>query len=100
MFADKALRCDCGYEVQASDEAGRVHEVRKHASEAHGIDLPEDVALDLVRRARLAPRGERGRPTREEWGGACSSPCSRRAKKEGGPRGEGEWQENEPFRSS
>jgi predicted small metal-binding protein len=66
MFADKALRCDCGYEVQASDEAGRVHEVRKHASETHGIDLPEDVALDLVRRARLVPHGEQRKTTREE----------------------------------
>lgn len=66
MFADKALRCDCGYEVQASDEAACVREVRRHASEAHGIELPDDVALDLVRRARLAPHGEQRNPTREE----------------------------------
>ena len=65
MFADKALRCDCGYEVQASDEAARVHEVQRHASEAHGIDLPDDVALDLVQRARLVSRGEQ-KTTREE----------------------------------
>ena len=66
MFADKALRCDCGYEVQASDEATCVREVRRHASEAHGIDLPGDVALDLVRRARLAAHAEQTNPTREE----------------------------------
>ncbi len=66
MFADKALRCDCGYEVQASDETARVHEVRRHASEAHGIDLPEDVALDLVQRARLVSHGEQRQTTREE----------------------------------
>ena len=50
MTADEALRCECGYEVQASDEAARVDEVRRHASETHGIDLSADVALDVVRR--------------------------------------------------
>jgi predicted small metal-binding protein len=65
MFADKALRCDCGYEVQAPDEASRVHEVQRHASEAHGIDLPDAVALDLVQRARLVSHGEQ-KTTREE----------------------------------
>ena len=49
-FADQALRCECGYEVRASDEAARVDEVRRHASETHGIDLSPDVALDVVRR--------------------------------------------------
>ena len=66
MFADKALRCDCGYEVQASDEAARVHEVQRHASVAHGIDLPDEVALDLVQRARLVSQGEQSTTTREE----------------------------------
>lgn len=58
MFADKALRCDCGYEVQASDDAARVDEVRRHAAKAHGIELPVDIALELVRRARLVPHSE------------------------------------------
>jgi len=40
--------------------------VRRHASEAHGIDLPEDVALDLVQRARLVSHGEQRKTTREE----------------------------------
>ena len=66
MFADKALRCDCGYEVQSSGEAACVREVRQHASEAHGIDLSEDVALDLVRRARLVSHGEQKNMTGEE----------------------------------
>jgi predicted small metal-binding protein len=55
MFTDRALRCECGYEVQACDEAARVDEVRRHASETHGIDLSADVALDVVRRVRLVP---------------------------------------------
>jgi predicted small metal-binding protein len=50
MFADEALRCECGYEVRALDEAARVDEVRRHASESHGIELPADIALDVVRR--------------------------------------------------
>ena len=49
MFAGKALRCECGYEVRASEEAARVDEVRRHASETHGIDLSADVALEVVR---------------------------------------------------
>ena len=50
MFADQELRCECGYEVQATDEAACVDEVRRHASETHGIDLSADVALEVVRR--------------------------------------------------
>ena len=56
MFADKALRCDCGYEVRASDEAAVFAAVRRHAREAHGIDLSAELALDLVRRAEGVPR--------------------------------------------
>jgi predicted small metal-binding protein len=66
MFADKALRCDCGYEVRASDEAACVREVLQHASEAHGIDLSDELALDLVRRAGLVSRCEQRNTTREE----------------------------------
>ncbi len=36
--------------VRASDESARVDEVRRHASEAHGVDLSADVALAVVRR--------------------------------------------------
>ena len=50
MFADKALRCDCGYEVRASDEAACADAIRQHAWEAHGIDLSVELALDVVRR--------------------------------------------------
>ena len=66
MFADKALRCECGYEVQSSDEAACVRKVRQHAWEAHGIAFSEDVALDLVRRAGIVSNGEQRNTTREE----------------------------------
>ena len=55
MFADKALRCDCGYEVKARDEAARVEAVRRHALKAHGIELSVALALDVVRRADVMP---------------------------------------------
>lgn len=59
MFADQELRCECGYEVQATDEAARVEEVRRHASEMHGIDLSADVALDVVRRVTARAEEQR-----------------------------------------
>ena len=67
-FPDEALRCECGYEVQASDEAAQVDEVRRHASETHGVDLSADVALDIVRRvtARAGNEQRRAIPSREE----------------------------------
>jgi predicted small metal-binding protein len=58
MFADKALRCDCGYEVRGTDEAAVFAAVRRHAREVHGIDLSAELVLDLVRRAEVAPTGE------------------------------------------
>ena len=66
-FADQALRCECGYEVRASDEAARVDEVRRHASETHGIDLSADVALDVVRRGT-------GEPSTPQWLAAPNAP--------------------------
>jgi predicted small metal-binding protein len=58
MFADKTLRCDCGYEVRAPDEATCFAAVRRHAREVHGIDLSAELALDLVRRAAGVPGSE------------------------------------------
>jgi predicted small metal-binding protein len=72
MVADEALRCECGYEVRASDEAGRVDEVRRHAWETHGIDLSADVALDVVRRATAG--AERDDSTEPRGGGAAAPP--------------------------
>jgi predicted small metal-binding protein len=66
MFAGKALRCDCSYEVRESDEAACVDAVRRHASEAHGMDLSVELALDVVRRAGLVPRSEHMQPEGRE----------------------------------
>jgi predicted small metal-binding protein len=57
MFAGKALRCDCGYEVRASDDAAFVDAIRQHAWEAHGIEFSVELALDVARGAPVAPSG-------------------------------------------
>jgi predicted small metal-binding protein len=54
MFAGKALRCECGYEVRASDEDTFVEEIRRHASEAHGIAFSVELARKLARGATPA----------------------------------------------
>jgi predicted small metal-binding protein len=54
MFAGKTLRCDCGYEVRASDEDAIVEEIRRHASEAHGIAFSVELARELARGATEA----------------------------------------------
>jgi predicted small metal-binding protein len=55
VFAGKALRCDCGYEVRASDEDALVEEIRRHASEAHGIAFSVELARELARGATQLP---------------------------------------------
>jgi predicted small metal-binding protein len=55
MFAGKALYCDCGYEVRADDDDALVEAIRRHAFEAHGIEFPVELALDVARRAELVP---------------------------------------------
>jgi predicted small metal-binding protein len=54
MFAGKAIRCDCGYEVRASDEDALVEEIQRHASEAHGIAFSVELARRLARDATQA----------------------------------------------
>jgi predicted small metal-binding protein len=54
MFAGKALRCECGYEVRASDEETFVEEIRRHASEAHDIAFSVELARELARGATQA----------------------------------------------
>jgi predicted small metal-binding protein len=53
MFADKALRCDCGHEVRAYDESDLVEAVRRHAWEAHGISFSTEEALAVLLRIEL-----------------------------------------------
>jgi predicted small metal-binding protein len=60
MFAGKTLRCDCGYEVRASDDVAFVEAIRRHAWEAHGIEFSLELALDVARGARLTTSGRGG----------------------------------------
>jgi predicted small metal-binding protein len=55
MFAGKAIRCECGYEVRASDEDELVEGIRRHASEAHDIAFSVELARELARGATEAP---------------------------------------------
>jgi len=57
---DKVLHCNCGFEARAAHEEGLVAEVRRHASEAHGMSLTHEEALLLAFRAEL---DEQGQPT-------------------------------------
>ncbi|HUK94048.1 MAG TPA: DUF1059 domain-containing protein [Gaiellaceae bacterium] len=50
---DKVLHCDCGFEARAADEEELVAEVRRHAREAHGMELSLDEATLLAFRAGL-----------------------------------------------
>jgi predicted small metal-binding protein len=53
MFVGKALLCDCGHEVRATDDAAFVEAIRRHAREAHGIEFTPELALELARGAQL-----------------------------------------------
>ena len=53
MFADKALRCDCGYRLRARTEERQVAEVRRHAWKAHGISFSAEEALAVLLRLEL-----------------------------------------------
>jgi len=53
MFAGKDLRCDCGYRLREQTEELQVAEVRRHASEAHGISFSVEEALAVLMRLEL-----------------------------------------------
>lgn len=53
MFAGKDLRCDCGYRLRERTEELQVAEVRRHASEAHGISFSAEEALAVLLRLEL-----------------------------------------------
>jgi predicted small metal-binding protein len=53
MFSGKNLRCDCGYRLRQQTEELQVDEVRRHASEAHGISFSIEEALAALMRLEL-----------------------------------------------
>ena len=53
MPDDKTPACECGYEVTAEGEAGRVEEIRSHARAAHGIEFSKVEALLVLLRSEL-----------------------------------------------
>jgi hypothetical protein len=48
---DRVLSCECGFVARGAGEEELVAAVRRHASEAHGMVLSLDQALQLVIRA-------------------------------------------------
>ena len=48
----RLLRCDCGFEVRADDDAELVARVQHHALEAHGMPLSWDEVLRLALQAK------------------------------------------------
>jgi predicted small metal-binding protein len=50
---DDKTACECGFEVTAVDEAGRVEEIRSHAREAHGIAFSIEEALLVLLRSEF-----------------------------------------------
>jgi len=47
---EKLLRCDCGFEVRAEDDAELVAGVQRHAFDVHGMDLTRDEVMQLALR--------------------------------------------------
>jgi hypothetical protein len=47
------LRCDCGYRLRQPTVELQVTEVRRHASEAHGISFSVEEALAVLMRLEL-----------------------------------------------
>jgi predicted small metal-binding protein len=54
---ENVLRCDCGFEVHADDEAELVAEVRRHALGEHGMELSREDVLQLAAKAS-DPKGD------------------------------------------
>jgi predicted small metal-binding protein len=45
---ERTLTCDCGFEAHAADDDGLVAEIKRHASETHGMQLSDDEARALA----------------------------------------------------
>jgi hypothetical protein len=57
MPDDKTPACECGYQVTAADEAGRVEEIRSHAQKAHGVAFSGEEALFVLLRSEFDVSG-------------------------------------------
>ena len=64
---ERLLRCDCGFEVRAEDDAELVAGVQRHAFDAHGMRLTRDDVLQLA--LRLDGREATEQPPRNPRGG-------------------------------
>jgi predicted small metal-binding protein len=53
---ERTITCDCGFEARAADDDGLVTEVKRHAFEAHRMDLSDDEARALVSRSATTDR--------------------------------------------
>jgi predicted small metal-binding protein len=53
MEMETVLRCDCGFEVRAHDEAELIARVQQHALEAHGLAFAADEVVQVAFRAEL-----------------------------------------------
>ena len=63
MTDNKTLvRCDCGFEAVAGDEAALVAEIQRHAWTAHGIAFTLEESLAVILRSELEA-AERGLPS-------------------------------------
>jgi predicted small metal-binding protein len=60
------ITCDCGFEANADDEAGLVAEVKRHASDAHGMRLSDDEARALAFRSEPSPSAAARRKPQKE----------------------------------
>jgi predicted small metal-binding protein len=58
MFAGKALRCDCGYEVRGNNEDELVEAIQRHALEAHHIEFTLELAREVNHFERLSQRSQ------------------------------------------
>ena len=50
---ENVLRCECGFEVRAVDEAEFVGRVQRHALDTHGMRLSRDDVLQLAAPAEM-----------------------------------------------
>lgn len=50
---ETVLRCDCGFEVRAHNEAELIARVQHHALKAHGLAFTPDEVVEVAFRAEL-----------------------------------------------